>query len=323
MRTATLILAAVVVTAMGGAGQPAEAANVKITPLGSHDGEFCRLDRALIFEDPDGTRILYDAGRTVGGPDDPRLGKIDAVLLSHVHGDHLGDRHIADVNAGTCGKPDFPVMAAPNSNSVNIVLAKQARFLVGGEMASFFSQKVKTLGGDGKLVQLVRFGAMREVGGVAVASVPAVHSNGLNPAFVDEDLAAILRASGLTAYVGPPGGYVLTFSNGLVAYLSGDTGITAEQDLVVRQHYRANLAVLNIGGIFTTGPTEAAYVINDLVKPASVIASHANEEATRDGKLLSGTKTETFVKTVKVPVHLPLSGRTMEFDGNGKCVAGC
>ena len=323
MRTTALMLAVLAVTALGTAVQPAEAANVKITPLGSHDGEFCRLDRALIFEDPNGTRILYDAGRTVAGPDDPRLGKIDAVLLSHVHGDHLGDRHIDKVNAGACGKPEFPVVAAPNSNSVNIVLGKRAKFLVGGEMASFFSQKVKSLGGDRKLVQLVRFGATREVGGVTVASVPAVHSNGLNPAFVDADLAAILRASGLTAYVGPPGGYVLTFSNGLVTYLSGDTGITAEQDLVVRGHYKANLAVLNIGGTFTTGPTEAAYVINDLVQPASVIASHANEEATRDGKLLSGTRTETFTKTVKVPVHLPLSGRTMEFDGNGKCVAGC
>jgi L-ascorbate metabolism protein UlaG (beta-lactamase superfamily) len=323
MRTAVLILAALAVATMSGPGHSARAANVKITPLGSHDGEFCRLDRALVFEDPDGTRILYDAGRTVSGPDDPRLGKVDAVLLSHVHGDHLGDRHIAGVNAGACGAPEFAVVAAPNSNSVNIVMAKQAKFLVGGEMASFFSQKIKSLGGDPKLVQLVRFGAMRKVGGVSVASVPAVHSNGLNPAFLDEEHAEALKENGLTAYVGPPGGYVLSFSNGLVAYLSGDTGITAEQDLVVRRHYRANLAVLNIGGIFTTGPTEAAYVINELVKPASVIASHANEEATKDGKLRAGTKTETFTKAVKVPVHLPLSGRTMEFNGNGKCVAGC
>jgi glyoxylase-like metal-dependent hydrolase (beta-lactamase superfamily II) len=71
--------------------QPVWAQNVKVTPLGSHDGEFCARDRALVFEDPDGTRILYDAGRTVRGPDDERLGEIDAVLLSHVHGDHLGD----------------------------------------------------------------------------------------------------------------------------------------------------------------------------------------------------------------------------------------
>ena len=40
----------------------ANAANVKVTPLGGQEGEFCRQDRALIFEDPNGTRILYDAG---------------------------------------------------------------------------------------------------------------------------------------------------------------------------------------------------------------------------------------------------------------------
>jgi hypothetical protein len=73
--------------------EPGFSANVKITPLGSHDGEFCALDRAMVFEDPDRTRILYDAGRTVRGPDDRRLGKIDGVLLSHVHSDHLGYMH--------------------------------------------------------------------------------------------------------------------------------------------------------------------------------------------------------------------------------------
>jgi hypothetical protein len=34
---------------------------VKITPLGSHAGELCMRDRATIFEDPTGLRILYDA----------------------------------------------------------------------------------------------------------------------------------------------------------------------------------------------------------------------------------------------------------------------
>ena len=74
---------------------------VKVTPLGTHDGEFCSQDRALIFEDPNGTRILYDPGRSVAGANDPRLGKIDAVLLSHVHGDHLGPGHQSAANAGS------------------------------------------------------------------------------------------------------------------------------------------------------------------------------------------------------------------------------
>ena len=299
------------------------AANVKVTPLGSHDGEFCKFDRAMIFEDPDGTRLLYDAGRTVAGPDDPRLGKIDVVLVSHMHGDHAGDRHISKVNGGECGKPDISVKATPNTNSVNIVLAKGAKIITGSEMPRFFAGKLKALGGNPKDSQVVRFGASRKVGGVAITTVPAVHSNGVSGAFIGGGLGEMLKAAGLTAYVGPPTGYVLTFSNGLAVYLSGDTGITAEQDSVVRRHYNAKLVVMNIGDTFTTGPTEAAFVINELVKPNAVIASHANEAATKDGKVIPGTKTDTFSKASMVPVHLPLSGRTMEFNDTGKCVSGC
>ena len=80
---------------------------------------------------------------------------------------------------------------------------------------------------------------------------------------------------------------------------------------------------MNIGDVFTTGPKEAAFVINDLVKPNSVIVSHANEVATKNGEVIAGTKTDTFIKETKVPVHLPLSERTMQFNDNGKCVAGC
>ncbi|MGB7181564.1 MAG: MBL fold metallo-hydrolase [Burkholderiaceae bacterium] len=302
---------------------PATAQNVKVTPLGSHDGEFCPLDRAMIFEDPDGTRILYDAGRTVAGANDPRLGKIDAVLVSHMHGDHVGDRHIAKTNEGECGKPQFSVAALPNTNSVNIAMAKKALIVTGSEMPSFFGGKLKALGGDPKASQLVRFGASRKVGGVTLTTVPAAHSNGINGAMIGGDLGTMLSAAGLTAYAGPPTGYVVTFSNKLSVYLSGDTGITAEQSTVVRDHYGAKLVVMNIGDTFTTGPREAAYVINELVKPTAVIASHANEPATQDGKVKSGTKTERFTLATKVPVHIPLSGKTMSFDATGSCVDGC
>src|SRR5262249_112958 len=266
--------------------QPAGAGVVKVTPLGSHDGEFCARDRALVFEDPDGTRILYDAGFTVRGASDPRLGKIDAVLLSHVHGDHIGPAHQPAANAGPCGSPDFSVSDTPNSNTVNIAVAKNARLLVGGELNSFFPAKVKAAGGDPKLVQTLRFGASGKVGGVRLTTVPAAHTNGLPPEFLDKSLGDALRANGLTAYVAPANGYVVAFTNGLVVYLSGDTGITAEQDIVVRRYYKANLAVINISDVFVTGPAEAAYVINELVKPNAVIASHANEVATQAGKVL-------------------------------------
>lgn len=323
MKTLSVTVAAATLGLVSLAAQGDESAVVKITPLGSHDGEFCAYDRALVLEDPDGTRLLYDAGRTVRGAEDPRLGEIDAVLLSHVHGDHLGDVHQAEANAGTCGLPEFSVQVTPESNTVGIVVGKQAKLLLGGEMPAFFKPKVEAAGGDPALVQLVRFGAEARVGGVSVATVPAVHSNGLSPAFLDGAHAEALEASGLTAYVGPPNGYVVSFSNGLVVYLSGDTGLTAEQDRVVRQYYGAELAVINIGGTFTTGPAEAAYVMNEMVQPNVVIPSHANEVATRDGELLPGTRTATFADAATMPVHLPLSGRTMSFDADGRCVTGC
>ncbi len=299
------------------------AQTVKITPLGGVDGEFCPQDRALIFEDPNGTRVLYDPGRTVAGGEDPRLGKIDIILVSHMHGDHVGNAHMKAPNSGTCEKPDVSVSAMPNSSAVNIAIAKKSKIVTGSEMPPFFAAKLKANGGDPANSMLARFGGSVTVAGVRIATVTAMHSNGLDPDYIGGELGKAMKEAGIAGDVGLPTGYVVRFSNGLVVYLSGDTGITADQELVVRNHYNAKLAVMNMGDGFTTGPAEAAYVINELVKPASVIASHANEVGTVNGKVRPGSKTEAFVKATKVPVHIPLSGKTMEFDSSGKCAAGC
>jgi len=314
-----------IVAALAAVGAPAALAqNVKVTPLGSQAGEFCPQDRALIFEDPNGTRILYDPGRTVAGGNDARLGKIDVVLVTHMHGDHAGNAHPKAADSGTCDKPDTSVSAMPNSNAVIIALAKKAKIVTGSEMSAFFAAKLKANGGNPADSMLARFGSSPTVGGVMITTVAATHSNGLDPDYIGGEVGKALKEAGAAGYVGDATGYVLKFSNGLVAYLSGDTGMTSDQDAIVRGHYKAKLAVMNIGGTpFTTGPNEASHVINELVKPNAVIASHANEVATKDGKVIAGTKTEAFTKAAKVPVHIPLSGKTMEFDANGKCVAGC
>ena len=80
---------------------------------------------------------------------------------------------------------------------------------------------------------------------------------------------------------------------------------------------------MNIGDVFTTDQTQGAYVMNKLVQPTGVIVSHANEVATKGGKVVAGTKTTKFIKATKVPVHLPLSEQTMSFDAVGKCTSGC
>jgi L-ascorbate metabolism protein UlaG (beta-lactamase superfamily) len=301
---------------------PAAAQTVKVTPLGGIAGEFCAQDRALVFEDPDGTRVLYDPGHTVAGGADPRLGRIDVILVSHMHADHVGEAHIKAVGAGTCAKPDLSV-PTPQTNVVDIALAKKARIVTGSEMPPFFAARLKAGGGDPADSMLARFGGSVTLGGVKIATVSALHSNGVDPEFIGGDLGKAMKAAGIAGDVGPATGYVLRFSNGLVAWLSGDTGILADQRLVVRDYYHASLAVMNMGDGFTTGPAEAAYVVNELVRPASVIPSHANEVGTLDGKVRPGSRTEAFVKAAAMPVHLPLSGRTMEFDAAGRCVKGC
>ena len=303
--------------------QAAATGNVKVTPLGGQEGEFCPQDRALIFEDPNGTRVLYDPGRTVAGANDPRLGKIDIILVSHMHGDHLGNAHNKAPNSGSCEKPDVSVSAIPNSSAVNIALAKKAKIVTGSDMPPFFANKLKANGGNPADSILARFGGSVTIDGIKIATVTAMHSNGLDPDYIGGELGKAMKEAGIYGDVGLATGYVVRFSNGLVAYLSGDTGITADQDRVVRGHYNAKLVVMNIGDGFSTGPVEAAYVINELVKPNEVIASHANEVGTRGGKVVPGSKTERFMKATRVPVHIPLSGRTMEFDAAGKCVAGC
>ncbi|MDQ6627568.1 MAG: MBL fold metallo-hydrolase [Pseudomonadota bacterium] len=296
---------------------------VKVTPLGGFDGEFCAQDRALVFEDPNGTRVLYDPGRSVVGANDARLGKIDIILVSHVHGDHVGNAHTKSVNAGTCASPDVSVSAIPNSLAVNIAIAKKSKIVTGSDMPSFFAAKLRANGGNPADSMLARFGGSVTVGGVRIATVTAMHSNGLDPDYIPGDMGKAMKDAGIWGDVGLATGYVLRFSNGLTVYLSGDTGVTADQQRVVRDLYHAQLAVMNIGDGFTTGPAEAAYVINDLVKPAAVIASHANEAATSGGQVRAGTKTDVFIRASKVPVHVPLSGRTMEFDAAAKCLAGC
>lgn len=53
MKLVSLAIGLLSVNILAATAQAADV--VRITPLGSHDGEFCAFDRAMVFEDPDGT----------------------------------------------------------------------------------------------------------------------------------------------------------------------------------------------------------------------------------------------------------------------------
>jgi L-ascorbate metabolism protein UlaG (beta-lactamase superfamily) len=323
---------------------PALAQNVKITPIGSHPGELCANDRAIVFEDPTGVRFLYDPAHNVTGGDDPRLGTIHLVLLSHMHGDHVGDLKLKAPGAGTCANSER--VPAPNSTTAEVAAAKNAALVMTRAIGGFVGNKVQGMRGgkpigfcpqtDGATTVPVATvcSSQTDLGGVFVAKaadasrgveitiVYASHVNNAPPALLSEAQREILKADGGVLEYGPATGFVVKFTNGLTAYLTGDTGIHSEMKTVVNEFHKANLAVLNLGpnpGIFFSG----AHAINELVRPASVILTHPNEPVTEGGKLRPASRTAALIKQLKPAAHLAISGRTMEFDGKGKCVAGC
>jgi L-ascorbate metabolism protein UlaG (beta-lactamase superfamily) len=158
---------------------------------------------------------------------------------------------------------------------------------------------------------------------VEITVVFASHANNVPLSLLSEAQRKNLGPDGTSIVIGPPTGYVVRFTNGLTVYLSGDTGIHTEMKTVVKEFHKANLAVLNLGASAGT-VLSGAYAMNELVRPASVILSHVNEAATEGGKLRPDSRTAAVIKQLKgVTPHLAISGRTMEFDGRGRCVAGC
>jgi len=323
----------------------ASAQNVKITPLGSHTGELCDRDRATIFEDPTGVRILYDAGHSVTGANDPRLGDVHVVLLSHAHGDHMGDRKLKAQDAGTCAVPDT-VSAAPNSTTAEIAAAKNSALVMMIPMAAFMGKKVENVRGkptgacpqtgSDLVVPLpapclagVHLGGVRTVKTadaarpVEITLVYAAHDSTVSRDLLTDPEKKHLEPDNLSLTLGPPTGYVVQFTNGLKLYLSGDTGLHSEMKAIVNEFHKVNLALFNLGPNAVTSAS-AAYAINEYIRPSSVIVTHVNEGATVGGKVRPDSRTAAFVNLVKGrPVYPALSGKTMEFDGNAKCVAGC
>ena len=336
---AAALLAAVIAS-------PALAQNVKITPLGSHDGELCANDRATLFEDPTGVRILYDVGHTLTGPDDARLGDIHAVLLSHVHGDHIGDQKLKAVGAGTCANSGR-IPAGPHSMTAEVAAAKNAAIVMTSDMGAFIGRKIQDIRGGKPVTPCPQKEGVTDVPvattcrsnthlggafvaraqgakqGVEITVVFASHANNVPLSLLSEAQRAALGPDGTSLVIGPPTGYVVRFTNGLTVYLSGDTGIHTEMSSVVREYHKANLAVYNLGSSAGT-IASSAHAINELVRPASVIFTHVNEAATEGGKLRPLSRTAAIIKEVKrATPHLAISGRAMEFDGRGRCVSGC
>ncbi len=315
---------------------------VKVTPLGSHSGELCARDRALLFEDPTGARILYDPGFMVDETD-PRLGDVHVILLSHAHADHIGTRRD---RGGTCAAPGMGVANA-NSNVASIAALKNAAVMTSTEVNTFLALKIQAIRGGATAAcattadaettvpvaspctasigvsgtRLIRRGGASD--SVRITGVQATHPNNIPEVLFDPPGPP----PGTSPYGGLALGFVVRFTNGLTAYLTGDTGVFGDMGQVIAKFYRPNLVVMNIGyggnGPTSLGAEDAANAIIHLVRPASVMPSHVGEQATSGGALRSNTSTDRFARSVRdfTNVVLPLSEIPLTFDGDGRCMA--
>jgi hypothetical protein len=228
---------------------------------------------------------------------------------------------------------------------VTIAAAKNAAVFVPGELSDFLARKIQDVRGTatpgcptiglenetdvpmaGPCTATLRPGGSRTAvrigspGLVRIATVPAFHSNGINATFVDPPG----QAPGTAAYGGGEAGYVITFTNGLVVYLTGDSGMFGDMSTIIQRFYKPTVMVINASDTATFGAFEAAFVVRELVKPVTVMPSHVNEAATSGGRLAAGSRTERFVNAVgsAATVVLPVSDVTRSFDGQGRCI-GC
>jgi L-ascorbate metabolism protein UlaG (beta-lactamase superfamily) len=297
-------------------------------------------DRALLFEDPTGVRVLIAPGRTVNGSGDSRiapLGSVHAVLIDHPHTDHMGD-----VRNTTCDRVPTAAFEFPSQgNAPEIAARHNSAVLVGGELGDFLGRKIQNIRGvatpgcpaegldnviavprTSPCIGTIRGGtrmvAFPGESGVKITTIPAFHGGGAPQVFVDSPGVP----PGLTGYAGTESGYIIRFSNGLSVLWTGDSGMIADW-AIQSEFYKVNLAVVHMGDTATMGPDEAAFAVNRLIKPRTVIPEHANEVSTTGGEVNPDTRVERLIRLVnRAKVIVPLSGVPIVCDGQGNCRQG-
>jgi L-ascorbate metabolism protein UlaG (beta-lactamase superfamily) len=167
------------------------------------------------------------------------LGKVDLLLVSHGHGDHIAD-------APALAKLNNIPMYAPGD--LNMALT--------------------TLGvlPPAQLPRFNKSGRIAPLPGIKVTMTRAEHSSVYvwrNPATGKDE----------THPGGEPAGFIIELENGFKIWHMGDTGVFGDMKWVA-EYYKPDLVLIPIGGHFTMDPADAAYALRELIKPKYAIPMH-------------------------------------------------
>jgi L-ascorbate metabolism protein UlaG (beta-lactamase superfamily) len=170
------------------------------------------------------------------------VGKVDLILVTHGHGDHVADLgELATLTGAT---------VVANYELANNLVA------------------LGILDGS-KTINMNKGGTVTPLGpGIKVHMVPAEHSSAVDMNLTKPDATGVRHFTG-----GAPVGYVIEFENGFKIYHTGDTDVFGDMALINR-FFKPDLALVCIGGHFTMDPEHAAYAVRELIRPKQVIPMH-------------------------------------------------
>lgn len=206
--------------------------------------------------------------------------KVDYILLTHGHRDHVGEA----------------VEIAKRTGAILICNPELAGNLV--KLTGFPAKQASTdaimgIGGEISIAD----------GEVTVAMTPAVHTSSVfNPKAGENEPER--------AYGGNPAGFVLIIKNGPTIYHSGDTAYFKDMETIGEQ-YQIDIAFLNIGGHTSMEPRMAARAASSVRTKLAVPQHYATSpEMTQTADVFAAE-----LKKLKINFYEMKPGETVAFRG--------
>ena len=210
---------------------------------------------AFRIKTPGGKTIVIDPWITAG-PKVPAefksnlsaLGKVDLLLVTHAHGDHIGD-------APALAKLNNTVLYGP----ADMITPLTTLGVLPANLTHRFNKS----------------GNVTPLPGIKVTAVKAEHSSLYvfpNP----------ITGKNESHPAGEAVGYIIELENGFKIWHMGDTGLFGDMKFIA-EYYKPDLVLLPIGGNFTMGPEDAAYAIRTWINPKIALPMHYNSNPIAKG----------------------------------------